>query len=100
MPTVTLTVTRWLRETLNLEPTDSGAITVAVPEGETILGLVQRLAAEHEALWQPLADAGGQHLHPEVLVICNGRIVNPYDRGEAILHDGDEVMFLPAFAGG
>ena len=100
MPTVKLVVTRWLRESLNLGSTDPGEIALYVPEGESILGMVRRLAAEQGGFWEKIADAEGQNIHMDVLVICNGRIVNPYDRGEATLQEGDEVMFLPAFAGG
>ena len=100
MPRVTLKVNRWLRESLNLEPTDVGEIAISVPDGESILGMIHRLAAGNDVFWKAIADEEDQKIGRDVLVILNGRIVNPYDRGEAILQDDDEVMFLPMMAGG
>jgi thiamine biosynthesis protein ThiS len=34
------------------------------------------------------------------VVVLNGVIVNPHDRSETVLKSGDEVMLLPAMAGG
>ena len=45
-------------------------------------------------------DEDTQAISPNVLVVLNGCIVNPYDRAEALLKDGDEVMLLPMFDGG
>jgi len=100
MPKVKLIVTRWLRESMNLGLTDPGEIAVCVPDGESILGMIRCLAAERGDFWRRMIDENGQNIHMDVLVILNGRIVNPYDRKEATLREGDEVMFMPMMAGG
>jgi len=100
MPTVKLIVNRWLRESLNMESTDSGEIAFSVSEGESILEMVHRLATEKDDIWKRIAADEGRAIHMDVLVILNGRIVNLHDRGEATLQEGDEVMFLPMTAGG
>ncbi len=100
MPTVKLIVTRWLRESMGMEPADPGEILISVPDGESILGMLRCLAEEKSAFWSKMIDENGQNLHMDVLVILSGRIVNPYDREEATLREGDEVLFMPMMAGG
>lgn len=101
MPTVKLKATGWLRETLKIGSSDSKEmIAISVPEGETLPGLVCHFAAEHGAFWRAISEEEEQGFGRDVLVILNGRIVNPYDRCEGTLKEGDEVLFLPMFAGG
>ena len=100
MPTVKLKVNPRLCRSVNLEPTDSEGICVSVPEGDTILGMVRRLATETGEFWRSIFDEKTQEIGANVLVVLNGRIVNPYDRSEALLKEGDELMLLPTFDGG
>ena len=100
MPAVRVKVTRWLRQTLDLAPDGLEDITVPVPEGESLLGLFRRLTAAHRDVWDVVFDEGTQTISPNILVVLNGSIVNPYDRAGARLKDGDEVMLLPMFDGG
>jgi molybdopterin converting factor small subunit len=100
MPKVKLKVTRWLCRSVNVEPTDSGEMWVSIPDGESILGMVRRLAGEKGALWRAIFDEKTQEIGPNVLVVLNGCIVNASDRSEGLLKDGDELMFLPTFDGG
>jgi len=100
MPKVKLRVNRWLCRSLNIEPTDSSEIFISVPEGESLSEMVSRLAAEDSIFWRALLDEKSQGIGANILVILNGRIVNPYDRSETLLKEGDELTFLPAFDGG
>lgn len=97
---VKLKVTSWLRRDLNLESTSSKAISISAPEGESILGIVSMLAKEDRILWKSIFDEKNRIIQPNIIVILNDRIVNPYDRSEATLKDGDELTFLPMFDGG
>ncbi len=100
MPTVRLKVTRWLSQSLKGAPAGSTEISIPFPDGETILGMVRHLAAEQGGFWKTIFEEETQAIGEHVLVVLNGGIVNPYDRSEALLKDGDEVMFLPMFDGG
>jgi molybdopterin converting factor small subunit len=96
MPVVRLKLTRWMCQNLNLMPPDAGDMCVSVPDGESILGMVRRLAVEKGGYWKTVLEQIGA----SIIVVLNGSLVNPYDRPEAVLRDGDELVFLPMFDGG
>ena len=100
MARVTVTVTRWLCQDLGAAPPDRDGLPVAVAEGETVRDLLCRLAAERGRPWGALLDAQGREVGGHVMVTLNGRLVNPADRGESRLRDGDRVLLLPMVEGG
>jgi molybdopterin converting factor small subunit len=100
MPTVTLKVTRWLCPNVPAESPHSPGIRLAIPDGESLRGLVRRLAAEQEGVWKTLFDEQAEEIGAHVLVVLNGCLATPHERSAAFLKDGDEVMFLPVFDGG
>ena len=51
MPLVKLKLTRWMCQNLNIAPPGSGELCVPVPDGESILGMIRRLAAESGGFW-------------------------------------------------
>ncbi len=96
MPVVTLKITRWMCQNLNIALPASGEICVSVPDGEPILRMVGRLATENGGFWKTILEEIGA----SILVVLNGSVVSPYDRPEVILKEGDELLFLPMFDGG
>jgi len=98
MPQVRVKFNHWLRE--RIEPTSPEEISILVPEGESINGLVRRLTAENHVFRELAFDEQSQDLLANVLVIHNGCYVNPHDRSQLLLREGDELMFLPMFSGG
>jgi len=96
MPMVKLKVTRWMCQNLNITLPGSGEMCVSVSDGESILGMVRRLAAENGGFWKTILEEIGA----SIIVVLNGSLVNPYDRPEALLKEGDELLFLPMFDGG
>lgn len=96
MVTVRLRVTRWMCQNLNITLPGSGDMCVSVPEGESILGMVRRLAVEKGGFWKTILEEIGA----SIIVVLNGSLVNPHDQTAAILRDGDELLFLPMFDGG
>jgi molybdopterin converting factor small subunit len=58
--------------------------------------MVRRLAVEKGGYWKTVLEQIGA----SIIVVLNGSLVNPYDRPEAVLRDGDELVFLPMFDGG
>lgn len=97
---VKLKVNRWLRQSLGDETAHTEEILISAPEGESILTLFRRLTAENSLFWKTLFEEKNQAIHPSVLVILNGRIVNPYDQYETTLKEGDELTLLPMMDGG
>ncbi len=100
MPTVTVKVSGWLRQSLGVALAHREGIPVSVREGECVPGMVRQLAAQHEVFRTLFFDETNQEFGANVLVVLNGSFVNPHDRSETLLKDGDEVMFLPVMDGG
>jgi len=100
MPAVKLKVNRWLRQSVGLGPAGPEEISISILEGESILGMLARLATEQGGSWKSLFGEKPQEIGANILVVLNGCLVNPYDRSEAPLKDGDEVTLLPMFDGG
>ncbi len=100
MATVTVKVTRWLCQHVNVAPPGPEGFPVVVSEGESVRDMLCRLAAEGGGFWGALLDDRAQEVGGHVLVILNGRLVNPADRAESLLRDGDQVLLLPMIEGG
>jgi molybdopterin converting factor small subunit len=100
MPQVKLKLHRWLLQSFGDETADTEEVLIRAEEGASILTLFGRLAAENGPFWKTLFDAKVQLIHPNVLVILNGRIVNPYQQCDTSLKEGDELTLLPMMDGG
>ena len=96
MPTVKLKLTRLLCGNERAQHTGSAVISISVPDGQSILGMVQHLAAEKGGVWNAVLGEMGE----STFVVRNGCLVNPCEQSEAPLGDGNELMFLPMVAGG
>jgi molybdopterin converting factor small subunit len=73
---------------------------VALTSGETLGQFLARLAVEQPHLGQTLWDADAGALRPHVQVVLNGRLLAAGQVGQRVLADGDEVVFVPVYAGG
>ncbi len=100
MPTVTLKVTGWLRQSLGEALARREGLRVSIRDGESLPGMARQLAAQHPTFQKILFEEAGQEFGANILVILNGSFVNPSDRAETLLKDGDEVMLLPVMDGG
>lgn len=100
MPKVKLKLHYWLLQSLGDETATTEEIFVDADEEASILTLLRRLAAENDRYWKTVFDAKAQLINPNVLVILNGRIVNPYQQFETLLKEGDELALLRMMDGG
>ena len=100
MPKVKLKLYRWLLQSFGDETAKTEEILVNADEDTSILALFRCLAVENGPFWKTFFDAKTQLIHPNVLVILNGRIVNPYQAFETSLKEGDELALLPLIDGG
>ncbi|HSB73240.1 MAG TPA: MoaD/ThiS family protein [Candidatus Methylomirabilis sp.] len=100
MPTVKLKLSGWLRHSLDAALAEPDGISISVREGESIPGMARQIADQNEGFRKLLFDENHQEFGANVLVILNGSFVNPHDRAEALLREGDEVMLLPVMDGG
>ena len=100
MTTVTVEVLSWLRTKLGHQETGKVVFTVEVAEGETVGGLMARLAADLPGFREHVYDASGQRVYEHVAVLLNGRALELAGGLAAPLRDGDRLVLLPGFAGG
>ncbi len=62
MATVTVKVTRWLCQHVNIATPDPDGVPVAVSEGESVRGMLCRLAADRGGFWETFLDAQAQEV--------------------------------------
>jgi molybdopterin converting factor small subunit len=62
--------------------------------------MVRRLAEENGIFRRAICDEEKKEIQTNIVVILNGRIINPYERSETTLKEGDEVTFSPMPYGG
>jgi len=100
MPRVKLRVNYWLSEDFQDASNGVKEMSMLVPEAESIFEMICRLAEKDDIFRKAVFDEKNQMIQTNVVVILNGRIVNPYERSEATLKEGDEVTLLPMMYGG
>jgi len=61
-----------------------------------LTGLAARYTRFAEVIYDPEANA----LHAQVIVSHNGRVISGTGVLELVLHEGDTVALIPAYAGG
>jgi molybdopterin converting factor small subunit len=97
---VKLKVFSWLSQRIEGNLAGFDEEIVSIPDGETVLDMARRLSSDEEVFPKAIFDEKGQWIREDIGVILNGRFVNPYERSEVILKEGDEVVFLPILHGG
>jgi sulfur carrier protein ThiS len=100
MPTVKLKVGGWVHQELNTGWAHPEGAAISVSEGQTIADMARQLAAESNVFRKVVFDREEMEFGANVLVVLNGVIVNPNDRSETLLREGDEVLLLPIMDGG
>jgi molybdopterin converting factor small subunit len=100
MPQVKLKMPRFLRRGSEDNSTDIVEILITASKGESIFELVRRLVAEDTVFRKDIFDEKNQMIETNIIVILNGRIINPYERSNTILQEGDEVTFVSMLYGG
>jgi sulfur carrier protein ThiS len=100
MPTVRLKVAGWLLTSLGSAWMNPEGVSISILEGETISEMARQLALENDSFQKIVFDREGLEFGATVLVVLNGIFVDPNDRLETRLKEGDEVMLLPVVDGG
>jgi len=77
----------------------AGEIEVALEDGDTVGGVLTRLAAEYPALGKHIFDRDGK-LEGYINVFVNGRSISFLDGLDTRLNEDDELTLFPPVAGG
>jgi molybdopterin converting factor small subunit len=100
MPKVKLRVNSWLNKGVDANASNFDEFLWVVPEGESVVGLVRRFASENAVFHKAILDEKQQEILSNIVIILNGRIVDPDTCSETALKEGDEVTFGPMLHGG
>ena len=100
MPQVKVRLNCWLSQGLDADSSNFEEIRISVLEGESVLGLVRRLAAQNGVFRRAILNEKGEENLSNIVVILNGRIVDLDGRVGTVFKEGDEVTFLPMLYGG
>ena len=73
---------------------------MAVSEGATLSGLVERLAEEVQGFAPYAAKSKDAGSYAPLRIMVNGRDVAPGQRERTVLAEGDDVLILLPIAGG
>ena len=101
MASVRLEYYAWLGRVLGLS-TREGRLFVdeAITPGETVRSLLQRLAVRSESFRETIYEPAQDRVRESVALLVNDRAVELAGGLDAPLQDGDNLVFLPGFAGG
>lgn len=71
-----------------------------IGDSESVADLFARLAGRYQAFGRYVFDPQSRKLTGEITVIYNGAVLELAGGLDAVLKDGDNLLLLPAFAGG
>jgi hypothetical protein len=90
----------WLLRDFDDCSTSFKEIPVSVQRNESVLQMVSQLIKENNIFVKTVFDEKSHRFREDIIVILNGRIVNPDRLSEVIPGENDEIIFLPFLAGG
>ncbi|MFW9938950.1 MAG: MoaD/ThiS family protein [Candidatus Thorarchaeota archaeon] len=73
---------------------------ILLNEDSTIKDIFERLTTKFGKKFKEIISHNSDSLNKYVLVGLNGKDIRLFEDTTTILHDGDELSFLPAIAGG
>jgi len=92
--TITIRTFADLREILGAKEQE-----LAVPEGQTVRGLLEGLCEAHPTLRGKLFDSAGE-IRPYIIILKNGRNITSLQQLDTPLEPGDVIALFPPVAGG
>jgi molybdopterin converting factor small subunit len=97
---IKLKVFSWLKRGEEAGSSSYDEEIMPIQEGETVLELAHRLASRDPVFHANVFDPQTQNFRNDISIILNRRFINPYNRSESALADGDEVLIMPILFGG
>ena len=99
MATVHLEIVPWLTKSLGIDGAGHAKVDETMPDGASVLDLLQRLAQRYPDFGRIAFIANGC-LSRQVYIVINDRVLDLAGGMEAELKEGDRLLLLPAFSGG
>jgi len=99
LPESKVTLEFWMADRLGWDQPGPVVLKEPLREGESLRGLLTRLAGRFGQFSEALFDPQTQSLSSEVTIVMNDHINLPQGM-DTPLNDGDRILFLPILAGG
>ena len=100
MARVQLKITPSLAVTLNPGAADWIILEHEIPEESNVGELLADLARDDASFRRMIFDRDTGKIHDELNLVLNQNFLPPPEMTETRLHDGDSIIFLPAYTGG
>jgi molybdopterin converting factor small subunit len=97
---VNIKIYTWLSEGFPGRTLTSVALREPFKEGESLRDLFNHLSSTYPRFGEVIFDRQAQHLYPHVNYIYRGKAADPWKDLERKVEDGDEIAFIPIYAGG
>ncbi len=75
-------------------------IILSIKEDATINDILDLLSKKLGKILRETIFSSSETLNPYIILGLNGRDIRSLDNLKTVLHNGDEISFLPAIAGG
>ena len=75
-------------------------VALSIDESSTIKDLLKDLTEKFGNKLENIIFVAPNHLSKYIILSLNGKDIRPLEYLDISLHDGDEITFLPAIAGG
>jgi len=100
MAQIQLELVSWIAKELGYVDDKQARWREEVGAGQTVADLLASLAAKNSRFAEIVFDPADGRTYEHVAIVLNGRLLDAQGGPAAPLHDGDQLMILPGFAGG
>jgi len=80
--------------------TNQEELSITIEENSTINDILKELATQFGKKFEKTIFNSPNNLSKYLILSLNGKDIRSFDNLDTILHEGDEIILLPAIAGG
>lgn len=100
MGKVEIKIFSWLGDSFPGNGVSHAALQESFADGATLLDLLRQLSSRYPRFGEVIFDSGTRRFYPHVNFIYRGKAEEGSRDLDRLLEDGDELIFVPYYAGG
>jgi len=100
MGKVDIKIYSWLSDSFPGKTLTHVVLRESFQEGETLRDLLNQLCSRYPSFGEVIFNGPAQRFYPHVNIIYRGKAADAIWDLEGKLKDGDEIVFVPIYAGG